>query len=490
MDEAQYIKIYTACDDVLLSPHATLACTAIPWLHVIREHPSFLKDYEAVLVAPTMRSKLVTQILKRLRFYFSWLRQLHKAYNVSGAAWHGPQTFSQSSDVLLISHLLDRSKNKNALDFYFGDLPERLRVAGHTVTMAFIDHTGVTTTASTSPIIFSNSLGIKAEISLYQQLKKESRRLSTQAGTEPEGLKKRVLERASLEALSGATRTNLRLHQQFAQLIARLKPKMVITTYEGHAWERLAYAAAHAVSPHIQCTGYQHAAIFRLQHSVRRQLQTVFNPNAILTAGHVAKTQLEDSEQLRGIPIAVLGSHRSLNVSYCHERTNNICLVLPEGLLSECRLLFEFSIACAKLLPEMHFVWRLHPLITYDKLVRTYPSFRQLPKNIVLSSQAIDADIAVARYALYRGSTAIVQAVCAGVQPIYLAANPSEMSIDPLYQLDEWRQSVSNTQAFKNLVTDSETNGSQDASKKLTAIQYCESFYSPYDSSVVFAHVV
>lgn len=490
MDEAQYKKICTACDDVLLSPRATLACTAIPWLHVIREHPSFLKDYEAVLVAPTMRSKLAAHILKRLRFYFSWLRQLYKAYNASGAAWHGPQTFSQSSDVLLISHLLDRSKNKNALDFYFGDLSERLRVAGHTVTMAFIDHTGITTTAPTSPIVFTNSLGIQAEISLYQQLKRESRRLSIEARTEPEGLKKRVLERASLEALSGATRTNLRLHQQFTQLIARLKPKMVITTYEGHAWERLAYAAAHAVSPHTQCTGYQHAAIFRLQHSVRRQLQTVFNPNAILTAGHVAKTQLEDSEQLRGIPIAVLGSHRALNVSYCHERKNNICLVLPEGLLSECRLLFEFSIACAKLLPEMHFVWRLHPLITYDKLVRTYPSFRQLPKNIVLSSQAIDADIAVALYALYRGSTAIVQAVCAGVQPIYLTASPSEMSIDPLYQLDEWRQSVSNTQAFKNLVADSETNGSQDVSKKWTAIQYCQSFYSPYDSSVVFAHVV
>ena len=87
-------------------------------------------------------------------------------------------------------------------------------------------------------------------------------------------------------------------------------------------------------------------------------------------------------------------------------------------------------------------------------------------------------------------TTAIVQAVCAGVQPIYLAPNPSEMSIDPLYQLDEWRQSVSNTQAFKKLVEDSETNGSQDVSKKLTAIQYCESFYSPYDSSVVFAHVI
>jgi hypothetical protein len=490
VDEAHYKKICAACDEVLLSPHATLACTAIPWLHVIREHPSFLKDYEAVLVAPIMLSKLAAHILKRLRFYFSWLKQLYKACNATGAAWHGPQTFSQPSDVLLISHLLDRSKNKNALDFYFGDLPERLRVAGHTVTMAFIDHTGMTTTASTSPIIFSNSLGIKAEISLYQQLKKESRRLSTQARTEPEGLKKRVLKRASLEALSGATRTNLRLHQQFTQLIASLKPKTIITTYEGHAWERLAYAAAHAVSPHIQCTGYQHAAIFRLQHSVRRQLQTAFNPNTILTAGHVAKTQLEDSEQLRGIPIAVLGSHRALNVSHHRQKKNSICLVLPEGLMSECHLLFEFSIACAKLLPNMHFVWRLHPLIAYEKLVRIYPSFRQLPKNIVLSSNAIDADIAVARYALYRGSTAIVQAVCAGVQPIYLVADPSEMSIDPLYQLNEWRQNVSNTQTFKQLVEDREANDSQDDPKKLTAIQYCESFYSPYDSSVVLAHVV
>lgn len=490
MNEEQYKQICAACDQVLLSPKATLACAAISWLHVIREHPAFLKDYDAVLAESGKFHSFAPGFLKRLRFYLSWIFQFYKAFRANGAAWHGHESFSQSSDILFISHLLDQPHAKNHLDFYFGDLPERIRAAGHTVTIALIDHTGRgVKTNSNSRIVLSHSLGIKAEISLYKDLKKESMRLATQAHTEPVGVMKRVHERASLEALSGATRTNLRLYHQFTQLIAKVNPKTVITTYEGHAWERLAYAAGHSVAPHIQCIGYQHAAIFRLQHSVRRKLQPELNPDKILTAGHVAKVQLENSKQLQSIPIVVLGSHRTVSVSNTHDTKKNICLVLPEGIMSECRLLFEFSIACAIQLPDMHFVWRLHPLITNENLLRFNPDFRKLPKNIVLSSTAIEADIATARYAMYRGSTAIVRAVCAGVRPIYLAANPKEMSIDPLYELDGWRQCVSNTQDFKRCTENSDESHQDATNEKSMAIQYCESLYSPYDFSVLSTHV-
>ena len=42
MSAGQYLALCEACDRVLLAPDATIERVAVPWLHVIREHPVFL----------------------------------------------------------------------------------------------------------------------------------------------------------------------------------------------------------------------------------------------------------------------------------------------------------------------------------------------------------------------------------------------------------------------------------------------------------------
>ena len=75
----------------------------------------------------------------------------------------------------------------------------------------------------------------------------------------------------------------------------------------------VALAAARSAHPNVyMCIGYQHAAVFRLQHAIRRSLASANTiPIRILTAGEVSSTPTgKSSTGLEGIPISVLGSNR------------------------------------------------------------------------------------------------------------------------------------------------------------------------------------
>jgi hypothetical protein len=308
------------------------------------------------------------------------------------------------------------------------------------------------------------------------------------------GLLNKVYARASREATSGGARATLRIAVQVGQLVTTIKPRMMIVTYEGHAWERAAFSAARDASASVLCVGYQHAAIFRLQHGALRKLGPKFDPNVILTAGHASKEQIKRVMKAPTIPMHVLGSNRADEVrtgglraddiaSSCTTNARNMCLVLPEGIVSECLRLFEFSLDCAKLMPEMLFIWRLHPLVTFESLMAQRPLFKKIPRNVTLSTAAMDDDIARASYALYRGSTAIVKAVCANVRPVYLAF-PNEMTIDPLYELIGWRESVSNPKEFFSVVN-RRPLAAEGSEAQISAIRYCTDFFTPLDPSAV-----
>jgi hypothetical protein len=487
LNEEQYRQVCEACDSVLLSPDAHLETAAIPWLHVIREHPSFLKDYEDLFDKPGQTSSK-----RRLRFGLGWVRQLWRGVWSSGQAWFGQKEFQQPAEILFVSHLLNRSQAGSATDFYFGDLPERIHAAGHRVVVALVDHTGnaderLVKSWDSSPIphvILSNSMDFREEWSLYRRLKKESTRLAENSRSSASGLLNRVLARASVEALSGGARTTLRMYRQINELVAQVRPRVMVVTYEGHAWERIAFAAAREAQPSVTCIGYQHAAIFRLQHSARRNLQSRFNPDQLFAAGQVSKRQLQNSPRLGDLQVKVLGSHRSgSGPKIALEQPFITCLVLPEGIVSECHLLFEFSISCAKLRPDVHFVWRLHPLVKFESLIANHPAFKILPKNVELSAVPIEDDLARASHALYRGSTAVVKAVCANVQPIYLEL-PGEMTVDPLYQLGDWRKRVISPERFSSIVGQPPLRAAA-SEDQLAAVRYCDDFYEPIDASVV-----
>jgi hypothetical protein len=371
---------------------------------------------------------------------------------------------------------------------------------GHSAVIALINHSGQPAASLASQwkessvprVILSVSLRFWEEVALHRRLKKESLRLRKLAKKEGPGLSRRVLARASEEGLANGSLTSLRRVSQFSALAARLQPKAIVVIHEGHAWERLAFAAARSVCPTVRCIGYQHAALFRLQHAIRRNLAHEYNPDQILTAGTLGKAQLESTPGLNGIPISVLGSNRTFKGAIINaERSDNsACLVLPEGLASECHLLFEFSLDCAQASPEIQFIWRLHPVVTFKSLLAQNPKLRNLPRNIVLSQSTLEEDIACCRYALYRGTTAIVQAVMAGLRPIYLQL-ADEMTIDPLYELKVWRTHVKTIEDFHGVIRRDRDRLLKDSESEFRFAEgYCRDFFKPLNPSALESAII
>lgn len=504
LNEEQYRSLCEACDRVLLAPDSTIERVAIPWLHVIREHPVFLVNYVDLFEPVNGVKAIARQWWRFLRNRAVWLRQLGRDLCADGQSWFGPENLPQKVDVLFVSHLLNASHAGQAEDFYFGGLPNELVVQGHSVVIALINYSDQPAAIladkwkeSTVPrVILSGSLGISEEATLHRHLKKESFRLRKLAKKETAQLFRKVLLRASHEALSGGSRRTLRMAKQISILAAKLKPKAIVVTHEGHAWERVAFAAARSSVPEVRCIGYQHAALFRLQHAIRRSLASEYNPDHILTAGAVSKEQLEHTSGLSGISISILGSNRSYKYATINNgcasdqkqagHSDNIaCLVLPEGIASECHLLFEFSLACAQAYPNTQFIWRLHPLVNYDLLAAQNSKLRNLPRNIVVSQATLEEDFVRSHWTLYRGTTAVVQAVVAGLRPIYLML-PDELTIDPLYELDRWRVRVASTLDFQHAITRGHSiSNSSSIAEMQFAKKYCENFFLPLNFRTV-----
>lgn len=490
MNEEQYNALCKACDQLLLASGTSKERIATPWLHVIRAHPIFLENYAEIFALEPAAgwSRWVRSIA-------SAMRHLGKAFARGGQLWSVVGELPEQCDVLMVSHLVNDSFPGQEGDFYYGRAAGELAEQGLSATIALINYTGKTPAnlarswrkAKVPRVIFAPVLGLSAEWALYRSARAEARRLKGVAVIQANQLNRRVAERASLEVVSGGAVSALRLGEQIKVLVARLKPRAIMLTYEGHSWERIAFAAARAVSPGICCIGYQHAALFNLQHAVQRNLDEEYNPDVILTSGHISQRTLGKIPELKNVRIETLGSNRSFARQPARAGRTTMgerraCLVLPEGIVSECNLLFGFSLECARAMPSMEFIWRLHPNMNYAVLTRQNPSFRDLPFNITLSTGTLAEDISRSHWALYRGSTAIVQAAVSGVRPVYLH-KAGEITIDTLYEVAELHAQVVEPEDFKRLVMEA---GNADTEAEQVQ-DYCERMFTPMDTGTLAA---
>jgi hypothetical protein len=482
LTEEKYKLLCLACDSVLLADDARIEAIAIPWLHVMREHPIFLHQYEDLFTEKYYWKTLVDYFFLKSKRTIQWIRLIWHLFKLPNNFWIGELKKPHTFDVIFVSHLLNASQLSVEDDFYFNQVPHDLVGHGIKVLIVLINHTSVSTkilnsrinSLSIPRVVIAEYLPIIEEFRIWWQTKKQSKLFRQSAKNESDEFRKRVLKKSIAEATSHATKISLRIARSISEITRHTQARMIITTYEGHAWERTIFAMARTANQDIKCIGYQHAALFRLQHSAKRSLGATYDPDLILTAGPVGLSQLKGSESLTGIKLGILGSSRSLKIS--QRSFTATCLVLPEGITKECEILFSFSLKCAISYPDIHFIWRLHPIIAIDDLVRCGLDLGNLPSNIEISSQTFEADIARCKWALYRGSTAIITAAANGVIPIYLM-QAGELSIDPLYEIGDSHLSISYSHQFLDALEKSAVN------PKL--IEYCTQFYSPFDVSIL-----
>lgn len=494
INEKQYDLICKACDYILTSSKVTFECIAIPWLHVNREHPEYILKHVEVLLCKSKFKIFFMVLVKICKIILTWGSQFVIAIFSKSKLWVSSTELPKSVDVLYISHLISLNHSGLEKDFYFGEQANELIYNNRSAVIALINHVSNVNLeveinkwadSSVPRVILSNTLDLISEFKIFLRLFSESLRLRKKAKYESDKINSIFLKYASYEALLGASRDTLRIAAQVEMLVNYLNPKKIIITYEGMAWERVVFASARSVNPSIECIGYQFGALFRLQHSIRRNLDMKYNPDKIFTSGKISKRQLQMSPALNGIPVFVLGSTKSIQkdkitISSCVNESQECfsekkcCLVLPEGFFSESDFLFEFSLDCAIKLPDINFIWRLHPSVDFKSLVSRNSKFKKLPENIIVSQNTLIQDVESSTWGLYRGTTAIIEAAILGLEIIYLEKK-GELIIDPLYELEGIREKVNSFHEFKNIIVSGEWKNNN---KKLIT-DYCSELFVP-----------
>jgi hypothetical protein len=494
LTEKEYLTLCIYCDSILKERELSLTCHSIPSLHIIREHPLFLRKYSLFF-----KNNLSDRINLLVNLTYGWLCILSKSFFSRDILYSTTIDKGRKSelDFLFISHLLNEGYGDRSNDFYYDSVPYFMQQNGYNSAIGLINHTKNDKPSffknlnqrSIGFFLFSRNLSFISEISFFFKIVKEAiELLKIRRKTVAPFLKKVILS-AIFDSFSKTAVNSLRIHRQVQHLVKEYNPKFVVVTYEGHAWERLAFAAARSSNSSVKCIGYQHSAVFRLQHAIRRSLAQRFNPDIIFCSGVVGKSKLDIAVGLKSIPKFVLGSNRSIDnfpIKNTKEFMNaklDSCLVMPEDDISECNILFEFSIECAKELPNVKFIWRLHPLVTFSSLTKLNKKLRKLPSNVFLSNDTLADDIAKCNIALYRGTTAIVQAVGNGLKPIYLALH-DEMTIDPLYEINPTANYVYQPADFKKRLDQSVA-----PEQALRIREYCVKMFQPISSEILLQQI-
>ncbi len=487
MNEEEYKKLFSICDQILLADNCKLARIAIPWLHILREHPVLIKKY-----TPLFSDKdFLKSFLNNVSIIVKGL--IHIASSVLSTNYLSSHSKEDRKiDYLFVSHILNEKQAGLNDDFYFGSVPSLLSKRGKSVVIILLNHSRVSASklsrkwsgAVVPRVILTKKISLRKSILIYWQMLNTFFEIHSFSRRASDSFTRRVALNAAVEALSAGSFANMRLERQIGSFVKDYKPFSLIVTYEGHAYERMVFHGTQRINSDILRVGYQHSALFRLQHSFSRMLNTQFNCDLLFTSSLLVKQKLLDENKMDGVLLEVLGSNRGIDLNKENViAKSNSCLVLPEGFVEECNILFSCSLEIARKMPEMQFVWRLHPAISFEYLKTTNKLFNKIPPNIILSDMSLDDDIQRCSIALYRGTTAIVKAVAEGLVPVYLKVTEDEMTIDPLYDINKGKLMVGGALDFFTLFEP--LNAIKNYQQKTEEIRkFCRNFFNPIDINV------
>lgn len=395
-------------------------------------------------------------------------------------------------DLLFISHLTAADQwTQDASDPYFGSLPWQLQEQGYRIRIALIDHTTTSlsdlkgmaqTPATVVRTLIPRRLERKNEAVIAGKLAAVAARL--RYGSDEVNLRRL----AARQAKQGASRQSLRIGTTISQLVGRHRPKALVFTYEGHAWERIAMHLSRQIDPDIRCIAVHHAILAPMQHAMTTSYGGTFDPDVILAAGRAALAWLSHAPGLKGIPVDLLGSPRARSATPVPDQPKDgkKCLFLPEGMVSESIFLAHAAYDLAAQRPDLTCTIRLHPLTSRDDLASREPRFRTAPSNIEWSppNRTLDEDGHLATWAVYRGSSAVLSAMTSGAIPVYLGNEPLELQINPLRGAEEIVQVINHS---AKLATSLDARAI-DVGMLRKGWDYAQSYYTQMDSNVILRH--
>jgi len=480
LSEQQYIQLSEICDKIISNNLSEESVIAQDFIHLPRMTPLASKPYMEIYASKVPYFFLhLMHIVRNVAFFF---------IEILKSLFYQPTNFSgldKRVDYLIISHYLGYENSQKYVDSYFGKILENIRYENSvSANVFYIDHnsyTGLFTKkrSQNDLALLSNSIGLLHLLKIYWKSVVSLVRFS---GLNSDPVAKRISNKVRIGLFSPGTIRCLILSHHIERTVTGLVPKCLITTYEGHSWERLCFSGARAAKRNIKCIAYQHAPVFKYQHAIKRNIGHKYDPDIILTSGSLSKDYLSKCAGLKESRVALLGSGRWLPInknSYNYEQKFSIetCLVAPEGTMSECLILFGFSLVCAKRFTNIRFLWRFPAQVNIRMLQRANSAFRNLSDNIFISNSDLKKDIELSQCILYRGSSVVINATLSGLLPIYLSQE-GELSIDPLFSYKEDNRCIIDSDDFKDKIM-------SPAVVSADLIQHCQNMYTEVNVSVL-----
>lgn len=480
MNYDDYKLLCKTCDSIL-EKNKSIYRVAIPLLHVLKEHPFILKQYQSIfknskqVISKTPRKKIFfDSAYKKVLSLLTFERLLFKDIK------------HKKIDVVFISHLVNAKHLDLESDFYFSNIPEFLKSEGINSLLMLINHTNESTgnlskknrDAGIPRIMIPKKLTLSGEVKILTGAIKELISMRKESNRTTGFFKNSLRFFSSFNGFRGAL-FGLRMDNYVRQVLSHFKPVVVITIYEGHAWERLVYNAV--AQKNILRIGYQHSIVTRYSHAMCRSLGRSYDPDIIYTSGTVTNNHLTKKLEGSHTKVITLGSNKLLNITSVPKvvKKTKTCLVIPEGLDNECEILFRFTLQCASKLTNVNFIWRLHPQLSFSEVLgQMNLSSKDIPKNITISKLLLIEDINLSTHVLYRGSAAVIESIYGGLIPMYLS-DGSDMTIDLLHGISSGRKIINNFDDLSSALS----KYSENDIKNLQC--YCEKYFTQLDYSIL-----
>ena len=465
----------------IINEDTNIVKVAVEYLHPRNTHPESLKIYD--------------DILQKRNKYFSFLKNIIKSVGVLilSICRHEKIYFGddipKKIDILFISHLTNIEQLNKEDDNYFGTLIKDLSIKTNAKPLvALINHTWLKEkqfnkkwqTKIVKKVILSRTNNLIFEIKNILMLLKQGKKINNNKFLK--GKQKIISDYASCNTVSTSSLMALRTYYQIKHLIKNVKPQYLVTTFEGHSWERLVFNAAKSENKNIKCIGYQHSVLFPNQFSIFRKINGLFNPDIIFTPGRISYQYFKDKLISNFVSLQVLGSPRSIIVQKSNKANSSkeAILVHPEGIKSETIFLFMKAINMAKILNKRKVILRVHPILNINNFRKYFLKKSIIPLNIEWSSQSLEYDLSRSSIAMYRGSSTIITAVINGLYPIYISKEKDHKNLDPLFLINKIdRIALSDGDLVNKILTFENHNNIYKKNTLRDLKNYCNDYFTP-----------
>ena len=110
-------------------------------------------------------------------------------------------------------------------------------------------------------------------------------------------------------------------------------------------------------------------------------------------------------------------------------------MIIPSGFLTEVIYLFSFAKELAKLMPDYKIYFRVHPSFSPEFILDDLSSNHI--ENLFFSDSTFENVASECKFALFRDSTAIFNAIKLGLIPVRIGKEEEEISVNPIYGIRE-----------------------------------------------------